>query len=195
MTKLEKKETYEATLQLYHRYINTVAGKISYDYYEDLKLEGQIALWNAFNEWDESRGKFHTCAMIRIKYGMLNFMANNSRVIRLPINVQYKEQYKQDAIKMVSTDKNMYDDGDYTIGDSIETDYYLNDYDNSSEHISDVLKNNLSKLNDRHRMIISMRYNEDMTLKQIGKHFGITNEAVRQQLATALKKMKEYITK
>ena len=37
MTKLEKKETYEATLQLYTRYINTVAGKISFDYYEDLK--------------------------------------------------------------------------------------------------------------------------------------------------------------
>lgn len=52
------------------------------------------------------------------------------------------------------------------------------------EDLQDVLP-------EEHASIVKMKFVEDRTLEEIGKHFGYTKEAARQKLKTALKTLKE----
>lgn len=60
-----------------------------------------------------------------------------------------------------------------------------------SEHIDEILDKNLL---EKEKLIIRMRYGlapyEPMTLEDVGKHFNITRERVRQIEAKALRKIK-----
>ena len=46
------------------------------------------------------------------------------------------------------------------------------------------------KLTEKEQKILRMRYCDGMTLVEIGQHFGVTRERIRQIEAKALRKMK-----
>jgi RNA polymerase sigma factor (sigma-70 family) len=71
---------------------------------------------------------------------------------------------------------------------AIETEYT----DNLSKCITNLLDNNL--LSDKQKKQIQMYYFEDKTLSEIGKEFGVSREAVRQNIKRGLETIKSYDT-
>ena len=68
-----------------------------------------------------------------------------------------------------------------------------NEYtDNLSKCITNLLDNNL--LSDKQKKQIQMYYFEDKTLSEIGKEFGVSREAVRQNIKRGLETIKSYDT-
>jgi RNA polymerase sigma factor (sigma-70 family) len=64
--------------------------------------------------------------------------------------------------------------------------------DNLSKCITNLLDNNL--LSDKQKKQIQMYYFEDKTLSEIGKEFGVSREAVRQNIKRGLETIKSYDT-
>ena len=62
-----------------------------------------------------------------------------------------------------------------------------------------ALKNNLDNVlssgivSDKQKNQIKQYYYEDKTLSEIGKDFGVTREAVRQNIQKGLSKIREYV--
>jgi len=87
-------------------------------------------------------------------------------------------------------------DGDSVLGDFIEDSSGLSPFDEASrellkENISDVL----STLTDREAKVLRLRFALDggdrsRTLEEVGKHFGVTRERIRQIESKALRKLK-----
>lgn len=50
----------------------------------------------------------------------------------------------------------------------------------------------ISPISDKQREYIKMYYYENMTLEQIGKQNGVTREAIRQSIKSAISKIKEF---
>lgn len=196
MKRLEKLETFEETLKLYRRYIHVCCQRLNRDeLFQDLVCEANIGLLKAYNEYDETRGTFHSIAVSEIRYAILNYLTNHSRTIRVPSNAQHSSLYKDDynELTVISSSTQLYDDSDITIEDTIESDYYKNNYDNTNDVIKEVLSNYLSQLKPNYQTIIYKYFNEEKTLNKIGEELGISREAVRQQLDLALKKLRKLM--
>jgi RNA polymerase primary sigma factor len=56
-----------------------------------------------------------------------------------------------------------------------------------------VLQDAMSALTEREQHIISMRFHEDLTLQEVGDHYGITRERTRQLEAQALRKLRKRL--
>lgn len=113
------------------------------------------------------------------------------------IKTYVTNKYKQH--KVSSLDFELEDDKflDATIKDNkarspldiaIDTEYS----DNLSKCITNLLDNNL--LSDKQKKQIQMYYFEDKTLSEIGKEFGVSREAVRQNIKRGLETIKSYDT-
>ena len=87
------------------------------------------------------------------------------------------------------------EDGDSVLGDFIEDSVQLSPYEEASR---ELLKENidevLSSLTDREAKVLRMRFSLDgdqpHTLEEVGRHFGVTRERIRQIEARALRKLK-----
>jgi RNA polymerase primary sigma factor len=87
------------------------------------------------------------------------------------------------------------EDGDSVLGDFIEDSLQLSPYEEASR---ELLKENidevLSSLTDREAKVLRMRFSLDgdqpHTLEEVGRHFGVTRERIRQIEAKALRKLK-----
>ncbi len=62
---------------------------------------------------------------------------------------------------------------------------------NLASSINDLLISDL--LNDKQREQIKSYYYEDKTLSEIGKQYGVTREAIRQNIQKGLNKIREYV--
>jgi RNA polymerase sigma factor (sigma-70 family) len=59
-----------------------------------------------------------------------------------------------------------------------------------SKNISELLDN--ANISEKQKQQIIMYYFEDLTLSKIGKHFGVSREAVRQSIKRAIETIKTY---
>ena len=48
-------------------------------------------------------------------------------------------------------------------------------------------------LTDKQKQQLTMYYYDDMTLKEIGDHFGLTKEAIRLNIKKSIQKLRELI--
>jgi|688.fasta_scaffold15474_9 RNA polymerase sigma factor (sigma-70 family) len=62
----------------------------------------------------------------------------------------------------------------------------------TNELVEMIFNSNI--LNDRQKQQLRMYYIEDYTLQEIGDHFNITREAVRQTIKNSIKKLREILT-
>lgn len=68
--------------------------------------------------------------------------------------------------------------------------------DNEDVHLTNSLVSMIfdsNILSDKQKDQLKMYYFEDMTLNQIGEKFGVTREAIRQNIKTSIKKLQETL--
>ncbi len=81
------------------------------------------------------------------------------------------------------------------LGDFIEDDKVLGPMDAASRQLlKEQIRSALGVLSDREREVLEMRFGladgQDHTLEEVGKHFGVTRERIRQIEAKALRKLR-----
>lgn len=200
--------------------------------FNDIIQEGNLGLMKAVDKFEYQRGfKFSTYATWWIKQSITRAIADQARIIRIPVhrieNIQKVERVRrvlkqrlgrnptekeiteesglsfdkvQKALRVIKEPVSIespirVDDEDSTIGDYIED-------ESNNKPIDIMTKNNLTKVIDmalrelpeRDYKIIKMRFGlglkNSSTLEDVGKHFDVTRERIRQIESKALKVMK-----
>lgn len=197
----------------------------------DLIDEGNLGLLKAAEKFDETRGfKFISYAVWWIRQSILQALAEQSRIVRLPLNqvgAQAKikkviEQFEQDherrpsiaelaeileqseekvAITLKSFSKHISIDAPFVEGeDNNLLDVMVNEDAPSADRelmrssLNTEIDRVLSTLTEREAIIIKMFFGIDpypeMTLEEIGEHFSLTRERVRQIKEKAIRKLR-----
>lgn len=197
-------KTYEETLNDYKNYIKILAkshSRINPTIEEDLYQEGIIALYDAYNNYDENKGFFPSFAQTYIIGRMMNYITDNNKTVRIPASQQYGK-YKNETLKTskaISTDLVIKDDGT-TIGDVLSNNLIINDEINiDSEYINGLINN----LSDKKKDIILMYfgfppYTESYSFRQIGKKYNNSPQNIQGIFAAIIKnfiKKKDIIKK
>ena len=196
----------------------------------DLINEGNLGLIKAAEKFDETRGfKFISYAVWWIRQSILQALAEQSRIVRLPLNQvgslnkinkayskfeqeherrpspeELAEQLELPAEKVadtlrvsgrhVSVDAPFVDGEDNSLldvlinNDSPNADRALID-----ESLSREIERSLATLTEREADIIRMFFgiaSTEMTLEEIGEHFGLTRERVRQIKEKAIRRLR-----
>ena len=179
-------------------------------YLSDLIAEGNFGLMKAIKNFDwTKKNRFISYAVWWIKQSILQSLNDNSRTIRLPVNVvqdMQKEKRENEKTnkdlsdkfanlpRMIDLDMHINEDGD-TLIDIIKNE----NVDSPDEVFStqDILKEKMmgimSVLDDRERAIVEDYYGitgTPRTLEDIGTDFSLTKERVRQIKEKALRKLR-----
>jgi DNA-directed RNA polymerase len=177
-------KTFEETLKDYKRYVLRVASSLNQDKYkEDLIQEGNIGLWDAYNNYDAAVGEFHSFALVYIRGYMLKFLTSNSRTVKVPAN-----KVKEDNLSMSVSLSTPIDNKGSVLSDVIALD--------EVEDIKDysMLYKSLNELKPKYKQIIMMHYGlgedgaeeDTMSFQDIATHFNCSREAIRQQFEKAM---------
>jgi RNA polymerase sigma factor (sigma-70 family) len=115
--------------------------------------------------------------------------------IKTYISSKYKKknQYSKLSIDSMSKDElNTYASNipDRSVSDPYEIVSCKEESDNLKEDIQKLLNSNI--LSDKQRNQIYKYYFENKTLVEIGKEYGVTREAIRQNIQKGLNKIKSY---
>ena len=172
----------------------------------DLINEGNLGLIKAAEKFDETRGfKFISYAVWWIRQSILQALAEQSRIVRLPLN-------QVGSLKMIDVPKDKISDTLRVSGRHVSVDApFVEGEDNSlldvlpnddspmadrglvNESLNTEIERALSTLTDREREIVKSFFGigcQEMTLEEIGERFGLTRERVRQIKEKAIRRLK-----
>jgi RNA polymerase primary sigma factor len=196
----------------------------------DLINEGNLGLIKAAEKFDETRGfKFISYAVWWIRQSILQALAEQSRIVRLPLNQvgslnkinkalsRFEQEHERipsseelsavlqlprekiaDTLRVagrhVSVDAPFVDGEDNSLLDVLVN----NDSPNAdrgliNESLSREVDRALSTLTERERDIVKYFFGigaPEMTLEEIGEHFGLTRERVRQIKEKAIRRLR-----
>ncbi|MDR2448564.1 MAG: RNA polymerase sigma factor RpoD/SigA [Prevotellaceae bacterium] len=196
----------------------------------DLINEGNLGLIKAAEKFDETRGfKFISYAVWWIRQSILQALAEQSRIVRLPLNqvgslnkinkalAKFEQEHERapsseelaavleiprekisDTLRVsgrhVSVDAPFVDGEDNSLLDVLVN----NDSPNAdrgliNESLSREIDRALSTLTERERDIVKYFFGigaPEMTLEEIGEHFGLTRERVRQIKEKAIRRLR-----
>ena len=196
----------------------------------DLINEGNLGLIKAAEKFDETRGfKFISYAVWWIRQSILQALAEQSRIVRLPLNQvgslnkinkaysKFEQEHERrpspeeladqlelpaekvaDTLRVsgrhVSVDAPFVDGEDNSLLDVlINTDSPTADRALIDESLSREIERSLATLTEREADIIRMFFgiaSTEMTLEEIGEHFGLTRERVRQIKEKAIRRLR-----
>jgi RNA polymerase primary sigma factor len=209
---LEREEINKELLEGNLRFVITVAKQYQNQGldFSDLVAEGNLGLMKAIQSFDWSKNlRFISYAVWWVKQSILQSLNDNSRTIRLPVNVvqdlhRAKKQVEntgtdldvrfQNLPSIIDLDMSINEEGD-TLIDVIQNPNA--EMPDASFHTNDQLKQNLmnilSSLDEREKIIIEDYYGlsgTPRTLEDIGTDFNLTKERVRQIKEKSLRKLR-----
>jgi len=164
----------------------------------DLVSEGNIGLMKAVERFDPAKGgKLSTYAAWWIKQSMKRALANQSKLIRLPVHLVDKIS-KIHRVSLQMSEELGHEPTDDELAEEIgissrnadaRTPFELLRDKNLRDEVIDLL----AVLDHRERDIIFQRFGLDggkpRTLQELGKKFGLTRERIRQLQNIALAKL------
>ena len=176
----------------------------------DLIAEGNLGLMKAIKNFDWNKDlRFISYAVWWIKQSVIQSLNDNSRTIRLPVNVvqdlhKAKKEVEQTGKKLddkftslpsiIDLDMNINEDGDTLLDMIINHNASMPDEGlNTEEMLKDKLMSILGILDERERVIIEDYFGltgTPRTLEDIGNDFNLTKERVRQIKEKALRKLR-----
>ncbi len=196
----------------------------------DLINEGNLGLIKAAEKFDETRGfKFISYAVWWIRQSILQALAEQSRIVRLPLNqvgslnkinkalAKFEQENERtpspeelaaileiprekisDTLRVsgrhVSVDAPFVDGEDNSLLDVlVNSDSPNADRGLINESLSREIDRALSTLTERERDIVKYFFGingQEMTLEEIGEHFGLTRERVRQIKEKAIRRLR-----
>lgn len=197
----------------------------------DLINEGNLGLIKAAQRFDETRGfKFISYAVWWIRQSILQALAEQSRIVRLPLNqvgslnkiskeasrleqrferppsaeeIAFSLDLPEDKVmetmrlsgRHVSVDAPIVNDDVTSMLDvMVNHDAPRADQNLISESLSREIERSLATLSEKERDIINLYFgigvNHSWTLEEIGVHFDLTRERVRQIKEKALRRLK-----
>ena len=186
----------------------------------DLINEGNLGLIKAAEKFDETRGfKFISYAVWWIRQSILQALAEQARIVRLPLNQvgslnkisKALSKFEQDNERRPSPDKiadtlkvsgrHISVDAPFVDGEDnslldvlVNDDSPMADKTLVNESLSKEIDRALSTLTDREKDIIRMFFGigcREMTLEEIGDKFGLTRERVRQIKEKAIRRLRQ----
>lgn len=211
-TETQREEIYQELLEGNLRFVITVAKQYQNQGLDlsDLIAEGNYGLMKAIKNFDWSKNlRFISYAVWWIKQSIFQSLNENSRTIRLPVNVvqdmqkakkeaqktnsELSEKYTQ-LPKTTGLDNHINNEGD-TLLDLIENENTLQPDDsfNGEDILKTRLMSILNTLDEREKVIVKDYYGMTgtaRTLEDIGKDFNLTKERVRQIKEKALRKLR-----
>ena len=212
ITQREKDAIHKELLEGNLRFVITVAKQYQNQGldFPDLIAEGNLGLMKAINNFDWSKNlRFISYAVWWVKQSILQSLNDNSRTIRLPVNVvqdlhRAKKEVESNGAQlddkfqrlpsMIDLDMNINEDGD-TLIDIIKNDQaeMPDEIFNSKDMLKSKLLNLLDFLDEREKVIIEDYFGltgTPRTLEDIGGDFNLTKERVRQIKQKALRKIR-----
>jgi RNA polymerase primary sigma factor len=208
----ERKKIEQELLQGNLRFVITVAKQYQNQGLDlsDLIAEGNLGLMKAIKNFDWNKDlRFISYAVWWVKQSIIQSLNDNSRTIRLPVNVvqdlqKAKKELEQSGKMLeekflslpsiVNLNANINEDGDTLIDLIPNLDALAPD---AGFHTKDVLKNKLMSLlnvlDDREKSIIGDYFGltgTPRTLEDIGSDFNLTKERVRQIKEKALRRLR-----
>ena len=198
----------------------------------DLINEGNLGLIKAARKFDETKGfKFISYAVWWIRQSIMQALAEQSRIVRLPLNqvgnnskiTKAVEAFEQEherkpsinelsdilgddqtkiATTMQSFRKHVSIDAPFMEGEDnnlldvlVNEDAPSADRDLMQSSLNTEIDRVLSTLSDREAEIVRMFFGvgqyPEMTLEEIGEHFDLTRERVRQIKEKAIRKLRQ----
>jgi RNA polymerase primary sigma factor len=208
----EKELIYKELLEGNLRFVITVAKQYQNQGIDlsDLIAEGNFGLMKAIKNFDWTKNnRFISYAVWWIKQSILQSLNENSRTIRLPVNVVQDMQKEKRQIentnkelsskfanlpKIIDLDMHINEDGDTLIdvikNENVESpDEIFSTQDTLKEKMMSIM----SVLDERERTIVEDYYGlsgTPRTLEDIGMDFSLTKERVRQIKEKALRKLR-----
>ena len=176
----------------------------------DLIAEGNLGLMKAIKNFDWNKDlRFISYAVWWVKQSIIQSLNDNSRTIRLPVNVvqdlhKAKKEVEQTGKKledkfaslpsMIDLDMNINEDGDTLIDMIVNRDADAPDamFD-TKDLLKDKLVSLLHVLDEREKLIVEDYFGlsgTPRTLEDIGTDFGLTKERVRQIKEKALRRLR-----
>jgi RNA polymerase primary sigma factor len=212
ITQREKDAIHKELLEGNLRFVITVAKQYQNQGldFPDLIAEGNLGLMKAINNFDWSKNlRFISYAVWWVKQSILQSLNDNSRTIRLPVNVvqdlhRAKKEVESNGAQlddkfqklpsMIDLDMNINEDGD-TLVDIIKNDQadMPDEVFNNKDELKLQLHSLLSVLDEREKVIVEDYYGlsgTPRTLEDIGGDFNLTKERVRQIKEKALRKLR-----
>ena len=157
----------------------------------DLINEGNVGLIKAAECFDETKGfKFISYAVWWIRQSILQAIAENARLIRLPLNK---------VTKPVSMDAPLTTDEEsislYDVYIAPDPSIQAPESSLNQDSLKTDIERSFAALSVREATILSMYYGlngySSMSLEEIGTKLGLTSERVRQVKTKAIRKLKE----
>ena len=164
----------------------------------DLINEGNLGLIKAAEKFDETRGfKFISYAVWWIRQSILQALAEQSRIVRLPLNIPVDKI--SDTLKVsgrhISVDAPFVEGEDNSLLDVlVNDDAPIADRSLMNESLAKEIDRALATLTERECEIIKMFFGigcQEMTLEEIGDKFGLTRERVRQIKEKAIRRLRQ----
>ena len=145
----------------------------------DLINEGNLGLIKAAEKFDETRGfKFISYAVWWIRQSILQALAEQSRIVRLPLN-------QVGSLNKISKAFSKFEQ---------ENERRPSDRSLMNESLAKEIDRALATLTERECEIIKMFFGigcQEMTLEEIGDKFGLTRERVRQIKEKAIRRLRQ----